>query len=144
MSPQSLVMDRLVWFGAAAILGAGLSMWLAPTTPVFQENAKAQVAVVSALAGQFGATESISSVAPKASEVRLVGVLAGGDTGSVLISVKNGPSRLVSMHETTTDGWSLIGVEPQRVRLSYFGAMLDLPRPAPAKLRGITEATPPQ
>ncbi len=73
-------------------------------------------------------------------DIRLIGLLAAGQRGTILISVRNGPTLTLTASVRHSEGWMLEGVDNDVVRLSHFGSMFDLP--VPRSSRGLTSPSP--
>lgn len=130
---QSLWLRRVVWLAGFGLAGIALAQWLSPAPLLLATTADASVNEPTPLARAFGATATVSSAPLRPADVRIIGVLAGSELGGVLVSVKNGPSKLLSQGQTTDDGWTLLSIDPAMVRLGHHGAVIEVALP---KARG--------
>ena len=66
-------------------------------------------------------------------DIRLIGLLAQGQRGTVLISIRNGPTKTLIAGARDAEGWMLEAVDPTTIRISHYGSVFELPTPQPSK-----------
>ena len=65
-------------------------------------------------------------------DIRLIGLLAQGQRGSVLISIRNGPTKTLIAGIRDAEGWMLEAVNTTTIRISHYGSVFELPTPQPS------------
>lgn len=148
------------WARRPAILGALVAVWVAAgwvwaglvapqIVPAGEPLPMQRVGGPSAsspplpppLAQSLGA-QAGQTVMPRPEEIRLVGLLAGVDEGSITLSIQNGPVRTLRQGQTAPDGWRFEGIRQGRALLSRYGQTVEVPVPRTSP--GLTPASPAQ
>ncbi len=130
----SRVLTLLVWAGVgwmtATLIYAGLSPSSDGVLPLVATQQTRVATSLTALDRAFGASGGTQAKV-KASDVRMVGLMAGPRGGVVSISIRNGPVRQLTMGRTESDGWRFEALEDGEVVLSSGGSIVRLPAHAP-------------
>ena len=116
------------WFVAnAALLTFSPSEMASP--PSFPPDPHRAVTPTGELLGETTLDKTRFSV----SEIRLVGLLAQGQRGAVLLSIRNGPTKTLIAGARVREGWMLEAVDASSIRISHYGSVFELPTPRPTK-----------
>lgn len=132
------LMLGLAWILVAFIAGAAASKILAPM-PVKGPALAAQADdSASALARLFGEANQGASIFSQ-EDIRLHGVMGGKKIGSVLVSIRMGPTRVLALGKQDPDGWRLESIDNNKVLLSLHGAPFELAIPKSKAALEISE-----
>lgn len=79
--------------------------------------------------GQLLGDTHIAKTRYAVSDIRILGLLAHGQRGAILISVRNGPTKTLVAGTRDPEGWMLDSVERDSIRISHYGSVFELPIP---------------
>ena len=114
-----------IWGVSAFIFGAGSSKYFAPEVlkishhlPLKEDRSPISI--------MFG-TKSTIKKDFNLSEMRVIGLIAGGSRSTVLVSFSGSTPRTLTMGIVERDGWTLENIEKDVITLSNYGATFELP-----------------
>jgi len=122
------------WFIANAALVA-FSPSRVPSPPAFSSDQQRSATPIGQLLGETTLGKTRFSV----NDIRLIGLLAQGQRGTVLISIRNGPTKTLIAGTRDAEGWMLEAVDPTTIRISHYGSVFELPTPQPSKGLSATQ-----
>ncbi len=122
------------WFIANAVLVAFSPSGI-PSPPVFSSDQQRSATPIGQLLGETALGKTRFSV----NDIRLIGLLAQGQRGTVLISIRNGPTKTLIAGTRDAEGWMLEAVDATAIRISHYGSVFELPVPQPSKGLSATQ-----
>lgn len=140
--PLLWALVAVVWLAAGWSWSALVAPWVAPAgEPLPMQRvggpSPAGPAAPPPLAQALGAKAGQTAM-PRPEEVRLVGLLSGTASGTITLSIQNGPVRTLSRGVTAADGWRFEGIVQGRAQLSRYGQTLEVP--VPQAVQGLPPA----
>lgn len=112
------------WLSGEAIVGLSAPKSFVAPSP-FSGDQDRKITPI----GQLLGDTSISRTRYGVSDIRILGLLAHGRRGAILISIRNGPTKTLTAGVRDPEGWMFDSIEQDRVRISHYGSAFELPIP---------------
>ncbi len=106
-----------------------------PSPPAVSSDQQRSATPIRQLLGETAPGKTRFSV----NDIRLIGLLAQGQRGTVLISIRNGPTKTLIAGTRDAEGWMLEAVDAIAIRISHYGSVFELPVPQASKGLSATQ-----
>jgi hypothetical protein len=98
----------VIWSIAGLVIGKVIVKLFSPRIEhIFIDRELSETLQLNSLLKVFG-TDNIKYVSEK--DIKIIGLVAGSNSGAILVSINNGPVRTLKAGEISEDGWIFKGV----------------------------------